>query len=136
MSIFRSDKAPEPVGAYVHARKVGNLIFLSGIGPRRRGSKDIPGVYQDPEGNIIGHDIEVQTHAVIENVRIVLEEAGSSLKKIIDVQVFLTDMKGDFQKFNKVYESYFKDIPSTRTTVEVKALPTPISIEFKVIAEA
>jgi 2-aminomuconate deaminase len=136
MTIYRSQKAPEPMGAYVHARKAAGLLFLAGIGPRKRGEKDIPGVYQDAEGNIIGHDIEVQTRAVIENVRTVLEEAGSSLDKIIDVQVFLTHMKSDFQKYNKVYQEYFKDIPATRTTVEVGALPTPICIEFKVIAEA
>jgi 2-aminomuconate deaminase len=132
-NITRSQKAPEPVGAYVHARRVGDLLFLSGIGPRRRGQKDIPGVTMGPDG-VITYDIEIQTRSVIENVRTVLEEAGSSFEKIIDVTVFLTNMKSDFNKFNRIFEEHFKNIPVTRTTVEVGALPTPIAVEFKVIA--
>lgn len=131
---LHSQKAPEPVGAYAHARKVGNLLFLAGVGPRKRGSPDIPGVYTDTEGAIVAHDITEQTEAVIENVKIILEEAGSSLDKVVDVMVFLTDMGRDFHKFNVVYEKHFKGIQATRTTVEVGALPTPISVEFKVIA--
>lgn len=133
-TIIHSPKAAEPVGAYAHARIVGDLIFLAGIGPRERGSKSIPGVYTDTEGNVVGHDIVLQTESVIKNVKLVLEECGSSLEKIVDVMVFLTDMKNDFHKFNQIYENYFKKIQATRTTVEVTALPTPISIEFKVIA--
>lgn len=132
--VLNSETAPEPVGAYVHARKVGNLLFLAGVGPRKRGSKDIPGVFTDPEGNVVAHDIVEQTEAVIANVKLILEESGSSLDKIVDCMVFLTDMKADFHSFNKVYEKHFKGIPATRTTIQVGALPTPISVEFKVIA--
>lgn len=132
--IIRSEKAPEPVGAYVHARKVGSLLFLAGIGPRQRGQKEIPGVKLGADGSIQSYDVRVQTEAVIENVKIVLEESGSSLDKIVDVQVFLTNMKADFQTFNEVYKKHFENIPATRTTIEVGALPTPIAVEFKVIA--
>lgn len=134
---FESSRAPEPVGAFPHARRVGNLLFLSGIGPRVRGSKEIPGVTVGPGGEVVGYDIEVQCHAVFENVRLVLEDAGASWNDIVDVTVFLTDMKSDFRTFNRIYPSYFagpgKPNP-TRTTVEVGALPTPIAIELKVIA--
>ncbi|MFN8578500.1 MAG: Rid family hydrolase [Candidatus Sericytochromatia bacterium] len=130
-----SKKAPEPVGAYVHARRSGHLLFLSGVGPRKLGSKTIPGVELDENNNIISYDIEKQTHSVIENVKTILEESGSSFDKIIDVQVFLTNMKNDFKKFNEIYRQYFKDYLPCRTTVEVNALPTPIAVEFKVIAE-
>ena len=120
-----SDRAPEPVGAFPHAKRVGDLLFLSGIGPRRRGSKEIP------EG------IEAQCRAVFENVRTVLEDAGSSWEKIVDVTVFLTNMTDDFAAYNRLYAEYFagegKPNP-TRTTVEVNRLPTPIAIELKVIA--
>src|SRR5262249_33155264 len=117
-----------------HARRVGNLLFLSGIGPRKRGSKEIPGVTLDGAGHITAYDITVQTRAVMENIRLVLEDAGSSWDKIVDVQVFLTNMKGDFATFNQVYAEYFKTNQPTRTTVEVNALPTPIAVELKVIA--
>ena len=120
--IIKSEKAPEPVGSYVHARRVGDLIFLAGIGPRSKGTDMIP----------IG--AEAETEAVIANVRQVLEDSGSSLEKVVDVQVFLTNMKRDFKLFNEVYTKHFKDIPATRTTVEVGSLPTPINVEFKVIA--
>jgi 2-aminomuconate deaminase len=133
-SIINSKKAPEPVGAYAHARIVGELIFLAGIGPRTRGSKVIPGTVTDASGHVISHDITVQTEAVIENVKTVLEDCGSSLNKIVDVTVFLTNMKNDFDNYNKVYAKYFSGIQATRTTVEVKSLPTPIAVEFKVIA--
>lgn len=129
-----SSKAPEPVGLYPHARKVGNLLFLSGIGPRKRGSKDIPGVTLDTQGNIQAYDIETQCHSVFQNVRAVLEESGSAWDKIVDVTVFLTNMKADFAKYNKIYAEYFKDNLPCRTTIEIKSLPTPIAIELKVIA--
>ncbi|MFN4149608.1 MAG: RidA family protein [Candidatus Sericytochromatia bacterium] len=130
-----SQKAPEPVGAYAHARKQGNLLFLAGIGPRKKGSKEIPGVTLDENGKISSYDIEVQTRSVIENVKTVLEDSGSSFDKILDVQVFLTDMDKDFKKFIEVYKEYFSETLPTRTTVCINSLPTPIAVEFKVIAE-
>lgn len=132
-----SKKAPRPVGPYPHAKRVGDFLFLSGVGPRQAGRTDIPGVQLDAEGNVIAHDVEEQTRAVISNIEAILEEAGASLKNIVDVQVYLTDMKRDFQRFNKVYGEYFgyKGGPEpTRTTVEVTALPTPICVELKVTA--
>lgn len=134
--ILNSDKAPEPVGLYPHARKVGNLLFLSGVGPRKKGSKEIPGVTLDEKGNITSYDIEAQCHSVFENVRHVLEASGSGWDKLIDVTVFLTNMKDDFKKYNEIYAQYFKDNQPCRTTVEVNALPTPIAIELKCIALA
>lgn len=128
------ESAPEPVGAYSHARKVGNLLFLAGVGPRKKGSQAIPGVRLDVNGNVKSYDIVVQTESVIENVKTILEASGSSLEKVVDVMVFLTDMKNDFKKFNEVYAKTFAKIGATRTTVEVGALPTPIAVEFKVIA--
>jgi 2-aminomuconate deaminase len=134
---FESSRAPEPVGAFPHAKRVGNLLFLSGIGPRVRGSKEIPGVTLDDGGRIAGYDIETQCRVVFENVRLVLEDSGAGWNDIVDVTVFLTNMKGDFPTYNKLYAEYFagegKPNP-TRTTVEVTALPTPIAIELKVIA--
>jgi 2-aminomuconate deaminase len=134
---FESSRAPEPVGAFPHAKRVGNLLFLSGIGPRVRGSKAIPGVTLDSSGKIENYDIETQCRAVFENVRLVLEDAGASWNDIVDVTVFLTNMKNDFAIYNKLYAECFagegKPNP-TRTTVEVNALPTPIAIELKVIA--
>ncbi len=132
--LIHSSKAPEPVGLYPHARGVGNLLFLSGVGPRKRGSKEIPGVELDENGNIISYDIEAQCHSVFENIRYILEEAGSSWDKIVDVTVFLTNMKEDFPKYNKIYAEYFKDNQPCRTTLGITALPTPIAIELKVIA--
>src|SRR5437763_14968614 len=132
-----STRAPEPVGAFPHVKRVGNLLFLSGVGPRVRGSKEIPGVTLDSAGNVASYDIEKQCRAVFENVRLVLEDAGANWNDIVDVTVFLTNMKNDFPICNKLYAEYFagegKPNP-TRTTVEVTALPTPIAIEFKVIA--
>ena len=134
---FESSRAPEPVGAFPHAKRVGDLLFLSGIGPRVRRSKEIPGVMLDSAGNVISYDIETQCRAVFENVRMVLEDAGATWQDIIDVTVFLTDMKKDFPIYNRIYAEYFagpgKPNP-TRTTIEVNALPTPIAIELKVIA--
>ncbi|MCP4250997.1 MAG: RidA family protein [bacterium] len=132
-----SERAPEPVGAFPHAKRVGNLLFLSGIGPRKRGSRNIPGVTLDQAGNIVEYDIAAQTLAVFENVRFVLEDAGAVWSDIVDVQVFLTDMKRDFAAFNKLYAQHFAgpNQPNpTRTTIEVGALPTPIAVELKVIA--
>jgi 2-aminomuconate deaminase len=129
-----SRQAPEPVGAYPHARRLGNLLFLSGLGPRERGTKAIPGVTLDDAGAITAYDIEAQCHSVFRNVRSVVEEAGSSWENIVDVTVFLTNMKDDFATFNHIYAEYFKTNQPTRTTVEVGALPTPIAIELKVIA--
>ena len=132
-SIF-SSKAPEPVGLYPHARRVGNLLFLSGIGPREKGSNKIPGVKLDDKGNIISYEIEAQCHSVFTNIKYILDDAGSSWDKIVDVTVFLTNMKDDFPIFNRVYAEYFKTNQPCRTTVEVNRLPTPIAIELKVIA--
>ncbi len=134
---FESKRAAEPVGAFPHAKRIGNLLFLSGIGPRVRGSKEIPGVTLDLDGDSADYDIAKQCHAVFENVRLVLEDSGASWNDIADVTVFLTNMKKDFPIYNKLYAEYFagdgKPNP-TRTTVEVTALPTPIAIELKVIA--
>lgn len=131
---INSSKAPEPVGLYPHARKVGNLLFLSGVGPRERGTKKIPGVELDANGNIESYDIAKQCHSVFKNVRYVLEDAGSSWDKIVDVTVFLTNMKDDFKIYNELYAEYFKDNLPCRTTLEINCLPTPIGIELKVIA--
>ena len=131
---FETNKAPRPVGLYPHARKVGNLLFLSGVGPRKPNSNDIPGVEMNENGNVISHDIIAQCHSVFENVRIILEEAGSSWDKLVDVTVFLTDIKNDFDSYNKLYSEYFKENQPCRTTVEVSSLPTPIAIELKCIA--
>ena len=131
---LKTDKAPEPVGNYPHARKVGDLLFLSGVGPRKPGTKVIPGVMVDGQGNAWGHDIEIQCHSVFENVKIILEEAGSSWGNLVDVTVFLTNMKRDFETYNRIYAEYFKDNQPCRTTVEVTSLPTPIAIELKCIA--
>lgn len=131
---YNSGKAPEPVGLYPHARRVGNLLFLSGVGPRERGSTQIPGVELDALGNILSYDIEAQCHSVFRNVRYILEDAGSSWDQIVDVTVFLTNMKADFQKYNALYAEYFRDNQPCRTTVEIGSLPTPIAIELKVIA--
>jgi 2-aminomuconate deaminase len=131
---INSSKAPEPVGLYPHARKVGNLLFLSGVGPRERGSKKIPGVELDEKGNISSYDIETQCRSVFQNVKYILEDAGSSWDNIVDVQVFLTNMKDDFATYNRLYAEWFKDNQPCRTTIEINCLPTPIAIELKVIA--
>lgn len=131
---INSSKAPEPVGLYPHARKVGNLLFLSGVGPRERGTKVIPGVTLNEDGTIASYDIAKQCHSVFSNVRTIVEEAGSSWDKIVDVTVFLTNMDDDFKTYNAIYAEYFKDNLPCRTTVEINKLPTPIAIELKVIA--
>ncbi len=131
---FESQKAPEPVGAYPHARKVGNLLFLSGVGPRERGTDKIPGVELDENGNIVSYYIEAQCYSVFKNIRTILEEAGSSWDKLVDVTVFLTNMKDDFKTYNRIYAEYFKENQPCRTTIEINCLPTPIAIELKCIA--
>ncbi|MAQ31164.1 MAG: 2-aminomuconate deaminase [Flavobacteriales bacterium] len=131
---FNSEKAPEAVGHYPHAKKVGGLLFLSGVGPRKRGSKIIPGVNLSESGEIISYDINVQCQAVFENIKLILEDSGSKWENIVDVTVFLTNMSSDFPKYNKIYKEYFSVPFPTRTTVEVLSLPTPIAIELKVIA--
>jgi 2-aminomuconate deaminase len=134
--IINSSQAPDPVGFYPHARKVGNLLFLSGVGPRKKGSTDIPGVTLDENKNIVSYNIEEQCHSVFNNVKHILEASGSRWENLIDVTVYLTNMKDDFALFNKIYASYFpdKETQPCRTTVEINALPTPIAIELKCIA--
>lgn len=134
MSSIRSNKAPEPVGHYPHARRVGDLLFLSGVGPRERGTKKIPGVELGPDGNILSYDIETQVRSVFQNVRWILEDSGSSWEKIVDVTVYLTNMKDDFPTYNRLWKEYFEKDPPCRTTLEINCLPTPIAIELKVIA--
>lgn len=129
-----SSKAPEPVGKYPHARRVGNLLFLSGVGPRQRGSSSIPGVTLDENGRIKDYDIEAQCHSVFRNVAAILEDAGSSWAQLVDITVFLTNMADDFEGYNRVYAEYFSDNLPCRTTVEINCLPTPIAIELKCIA--
>ena len=131
---FYSSEAPEPVGNYPHALKTGNFLFLSGIGPRKQGKLKIPGVKLDKKGNIISYDIETQCHSVFNNVRTILEESGSSWENLVDITVFLTNMKVDFPTFNRLYGEYFKTNQPCRTTIEIKSLPTPIAIELKCIA--
>lgn len=131
---FNSQKAPEPIGLYPHARRVGDLLFLSGVGPRERGKNDIPGVTLDENGKIVSYNIEKQCHSVFANVKAILEDSGSSWDNLVDVTVFLTNMKADFKIYNKIYAEYFKDIQPCRTTVEINCLPTPIAIELKCIA--
>jgi 2-aminomuconate deaminase len=131
---FDSPRAPEPVGAYPHARRVGNLLFLSGVGPRERGTSKIPGVELGDAGEIVSYDIETQCRSVFQNVRYILEDAGSSWEQIVDVTVFLTNMKDDFATYNRIYADHFCASRPCRTTVEINALPTPIAIELKVIA--
>jgi 2-aminomuconate deaminase len=131
---IHSGKAPEPVGLYPHAKRVGNLLFLSGVGPRERGTKKIPGVELDEQGNIVSYDIAAQCRSVFNNVKTILEDAGSSWNNMVDVTVFLTNMKDDFPIYNKLWAEYFAENPPCRTTLEINCLPTPIAIELKVIA--
>ena len=131
---FNSDRAPGAVGLYPHARKVGDLLFLSGVGPRKAGEKEIPGVTLNQNNQIIEYDIAKQCHSVFQNIKYILEDAGSSWENIVDVQVFLTNMNDDFKTYNRIYAEYFKENQPCRTTVEVNSLPTPIAIELKCIA--
>lgn len=132
--IKNSKQAPEPVGAYPHARKVGNLLFLSGVGPREKGTKKIPGVELSEDGSIKYYDIATQCHSVFKNIKLILEDAGSSWDQLVDITVFLTNMKDDFPIYNKIYAEYFKEVQPCRTTIEINCLPTPIGIELKCIA--
>ena len=132
--LLYSDRAPKAVGAYPHARRVGDLLILSGVGPRKLGSKSIPGVELDENGEIINYDIEVQCRSVFDNVKYIVEDCGASWDDIVDVTVFLTNMKDDFKTYNRLYAEYFKDNQPCRTTCEINCLPTPIAIELKVIA--
>ena len=132
--IIHTDNASKQLGAYPHARRAGNLLFLSGIGPRNAKDNSIPGLELDSSGNILRYDIEAECRSVFANVKAVLEASGSNWDKIIDVTVFLTNMKKDFPVYNKIYAEYFASVQACRTTVEVKSLPTPIAIELKVIA--
>ena len=134
MTRIDSKRAAEPVGHFPHARRVGNLLFLSGIGPRERGAQKIPGVELDAQGEIVSYDIEAQCHSVFRNVRYILEEAGAKWESLVDVTVFLTNIKDDFKTYNRLWAEYFKDSPPCRTTVEVGSLPTPIAIELKCTA--
>ncbi len=131
---FNSRRAPEPVGLYPHARRAGNLLFLSGVGPRERGTKTIPGVELHPDGSIKSYDIEAQCHSVFKNVRAILEDAGFAWTDLVDVTVYLTDMKNDFPVYNRLWAEYFSEIPPCRTTIEINCLPTPIAIELKCVA--
>lgn len=130
---IKSSAAPKPVGAYPHAKRVGDLIFLSGIGPRQADGS-IPGVQLNTDGSVATYDIEAQCHAVLANVRTVLESAGASWADLVDITVFLTDIGRDFATYNRVYAEYFSEDGPCRTTVEVNRLPTPIAIELKCIA--
>jgi 2-aminomuconate deaminase len=132
--LLNSTRAPLAVGQYPHARRVGNLLFLSGVGPRKRDSKDIPGVTLDENGKILSYDIETQCRAVFDNIRYILEDCGSKWDNMVDVTVFLTNMKDDFKTYNRLYAEYFGEVQPCRTTVEINCLPTPIAIELKVIA--
>ena len=132
--IINTKDAAKPLGAYPHARKVGNLLFLSGIGSRSAKDNTIPGLKQDENGNIVSYDIEAECHSVFANVKAVLEASGSAWENMVDVTVYLTNMKKDFPVYNRIYGEYFSNVQACRTTVEVKSLPTPICIELKVIA--
>jgi 2-aminomuconate deaminase len=132
--IVRTDAAPAPVGAYPHARKVGDLLFLSGVGPRQPGSNAIPGNLHDANGQLIGYDIEAQCRQVFANVRAVLEASGAAWTDLVDVTVFLTDMQRDFAAYNRLYAEHFAGVDACRTTLGITALPTPIAIELKCIA--
>ena len=132
--VVNSDRAPEPVGAYPHARRVGNVLYLSGVGPRERGTKVIPGVTLGEDGSIVNYDITEQTLSVFRNIRFILEDAGSAWENIFDVQVYLTDMDRDFATFNALYAKHLEGVQACRTTIEIGALPTPIAVELKVLA--
>lgn len=131
---IRTDTAPKPVGAYPHARRVGNLLFLSGVGSRMPGSNEVPGNQYDADGGLVAHDIEAQTRQVLANVRAVLEASGARWEDLVDVTVFLTDITHDFAGYNKVYAEHFKGVDACRTTLGITALPTPIAIELKCVA--
>jgi 2-aminomuconate deaminase len=132
--VVRTEQAPAPVGAYPHARRVGDLLFLSGVGPRTPGTNAIPGNVHDAKGKLIGYDMEAQCRQVFANVRAVLEASGARWEDLVDVTVFLTDMTRDFAAYNRLYAEYFAGVDACRTTLGITALPTPIAIELKCIA--
>ncbi|MDG1286963.1 MAG: RidA family protein [Rickettsiales bacterium] len=132
--VHNSSTAPEPVGAYPHARRVGELLFLSGVGPRQKGTKVIPGVTLDESGKIVDYDIEAQCRSVFNNVRDILESSGAKWEDLVDVTVFLTNMDDDFKAYNALWKEYFGENPPCRTTLEINKLPTPIAIELKCVA--
>jgi 2-aminomuconate deaminase len=132
--VVRTDTAPAPIGAYPHARRVGDLLFLSGVGPRQPGTHAIPGNVHDADGRLVSYDIEQQCRQVFANVRAVLEASGARWENLVDVTVFLTDMTQDFPTYNRLYAEYFKGVDACRTTLGITALPTPIAIELKCIA--
>ncbi|MEW9573072.1 RidA family protein [Rhodanobacter sp. Si-c] len=132
--IVRTDAAPAPVGAYPHARRVGNLLFLSGVGPRQPGSNTIPGNIHDADGKLVAYDIEAQCRQVFANVRAVLEASGAHWEDLVDITVFLTDMARDFPAYNRLYAEHFAGVDACRTTLGITALPTPIAIELKCVA--
>jgi 2-aminomuconate deaminase len=134
MDSIESARAPEPVGPYPHARRAGPLLFLSGVGPRKRGSKEIPGVALDPSGRIKSYDFEVQCRSTLDNIAAILAEAGATFDDVVDVTVFLTNMEHDFHTMNRIYAEYFTGHRPARTTVEVTKLPTPIAVEMKMVA--
>ncbi len=132
---IRTNAAPSPVGPYPHARRAGDFLFVSGMGPRQPVTDEIPGgPIRDSAGNSLDYDVSAQTHAVCENIKTVLEAAGASFEQIVDVTCFLVDMDRDFKAFNAAYREHFDTVQPTRTTVAVRALPTPIAVELKVIA--
>lgn len=131
---IRTDTAPKPVGAYPHAKRVGNLLFLSGVGSRMPGTDEVPGNVYDDDGKLVSHDIEAQSRQVFANVRAVLEAAGAQWKDLVDVTVFLTDIEHDFAGYNRQYAEHFKGVDACRTTLGITALPTPIAIELKCVA--
>jgi 2-aminomuconate deaminase len=132
--VVRTDTAPAPVGAYPHARRVGDLLFLSGVGPREPDTNAIPGNVYDAAGKLVDYDIEQQCRQVFANVRAVLEASGARWEQLVDITVFLTDMARDFPAYNRLYAEYFKGVDACRTTLGITALPTPIAIELKCIA--
>jgi 2-aminomuconate deaminase len=132
--VIRTDAAPAPVGAYPHARRVGNLLFLSGVGPRRPGDNAIAGNVHDADGRLVSYDIEAQCRQVFANVRAVLEAGGAAWSDLVDVTVFLTDMQRDFASYNRLYAEHFAGVDACRTTLGISTLPTPIAIELKCIA--
>jgi 2-aminomuconate deaminase len=134
MDSIESARAPEPVGPYPHARRAGPLLFLSGVGPRKRGSKEIPGVTLGGDGRVASYDFEVQCRATLDNIQAILAEAGANFDDVVDVTVFLTNMEDDFQTMNRIYAEYFTGPRPARTTVEVTKLPTPIAVEIKMVA--
>ena len=133
--IVRTESAPAPVGAYPHARRVGNLLFLSGVGPRQPGTNAIPGNLHDAAGRLLSYDIEAQCRQVFANVRAVLEASGARWEDLLDVTVFLTDMARDFAAYNRLYTECFAGVDACRTTLGITALPTPIAIELKCVAQ-